>query len=109
MDQISGGGSSGFGLRYSEPGHPGIVFDVEVCLRAWSQGWQVGLYNPLGFDRNVGGRGTHMFDTDSGLKRNTERNRARLRQTYGVRFQELNELAAAANRDAGLITLPHRT
>ena len=41
-------------VMVTSPGDPGILFDVEYSLRAWSQGWQVGLYR-TGFSHGCGG------------------------------------------------------
>ncbi len=51
----------GFDLAYSSPGRAGIHFDYEISLRTWSRGWQVGLYSPSGFQRNVGVGGSDVF------------------------------------------------
>lgn len=43
---------------YTQPGDPGILFDVEYSLRAWaSRSWQVGIYRTE-FHHGVGGHGT---------------------------------------------------
>lgn len=42
---------------YTEPGEPGILFDIEYSLRAWKHGWQVGLYRTE-FHHGVGGHST---------------------------------------------------
>jgi GT2 family glycosyltransferase len=98
----------GFDPRLSGPGEPGIWLDYELCLRAWSSGMQVGLFESAAFRRNVGGQGTMMF---SGSKRrdNYRANLARVDDAYAedfsairTRIDELNlELARAVGAARG--------
>lgn len=50
----------GFDHTFSKPGESGIHFDYEICLRAWLNGYKVGLYSSL-FVRHVGIQGTITF------------------------------------------------
>ena len=60
----------------SEPGEPGILFDVEYSLRAWtSTKWQVGLYR-TGFTHGVGGHAS-MRDKEKRQIRKEVGNHAR--------------------------------
>jgi len=71
----------GFDYSYSKPGDPGIVFDHELCLKAWLNGWQVGLYEPKGFIMDIGEGGTKTFsNTDRGNHK--KKNQARFMHTY---------------------------
>jgi GT2 family glycosyltransferase len=60
----------------TEPGDPGIMFDVEYSLRAWaSEKWTVGLYQTE-FTHGVGGHSS-MKNQELRLKRLDTGNRAR--------------------------------
>ena len=51
----------GWDRRCSKAGEPGILFESEICYRAWKAGYQVGLINiPVKLDN--GDRGTIVYD-----------------------------------------------
>ena len=81
----------GFDLSYSKSGEPGIGYDYEISLRAWSNGWQVGLYGPPPFKKFVYGRGSMMF-SDTLREENKERNLELIRKTYGNKFDFIEKL-----------------
>ena len=80
----------GFDLRFSRPGEPGILSDDDMCLRAWLAGWQVGLFGPAAFERNVGGQGTLMFGP-AARKRNLQDNLQRVKETYGDKIDAIEK------------------
>ena len=70
-----------FDTAFSAPGEPGILFDHDICLRAWLAGWRVGVYGPAPFEKYVGGQGTLLFA--SGIrKRNAVVNFRRIHERY---------------------------
>ena len=73
----------GLDLSYSAVGEPGIHYDHEICLRAWSRGFQVG-WNPMPFMRFVGGSGTKIFGQMDKRVARAHKNQAKLVATYGA-------------------------
>ena len=69
-------------LKYSKPGKPGIVFDEEMCAKAWRGDWQVGLYGPPRFKKYVGRQGTEMFFGLARRKALEKKNKTLLRESY---------------------------
>jgi len=87
----------GFNLKYSKPGKPGIIFDDEICIRAWQKGWQVGLYGPPEFEKYVGGSGTSKY-FDINRRHEIERkNKTLLRDSYKDEFNSIAKLAQNLN------------
>jgi glycosyltransferase involved in cell wall biosynthesis len=86
----------GFDHAYSRPGEPGILFDHELCLRAWLSGWQVGLFDPPPFQKYVGGQGTKLFGA-AARSRNARDNVRRLHRDYGRRIGEIERTVRELN------------
>lgn len=84
----------GFDLDFSEPGKPGMGFEVDFGLRCWRAGYRV-AFTPMGFDRGDVG-GTLMFAPE-------ERDRAkadaweRLRAKHRDAFDLVSKRVHAAN------------
>ena len=66
----------------SSPGDPGILFDVEYSLRAWSKGWKVGLYET---DLRHGVGGHSSLASDEKIRMRNEAN-GRARAYIGKRY-----------------------
>ena len=88
----------GFDAHYSVAGEPGIRLDDEICLRAWTSGWQVGLFGPPVFRRDVGGKGTFLFGKLE-LKRNKRANLERLMGTYESVIPEIDRAIEELNSE----------
>jgi GT2 family glycosyltransferase len=86
----------GFESRLSEPGEPGIWLDYDLCLRAWTSGRHVGLYETAPFDRNVGGQGTVLY---SGAKRfeNWSKNGRHVERSFGAQMSSIHRTLAELN------------
>ena len=80
----------GFDLRLSGPGEPGIWLDYDICLRAWSSGRRVGVYESDDFQRNIGGQGTIMF-TGSKRSENFDKNLAHVRGTFADKVSSIRQ------------------
>jgi glycosyltransferase involved in cell wall biosynthesis len=85
----------GFDFAFSDPGDPGMGFEVDLAIRCWLAGYRVG-FTRMGFERGVGG--TTIFDTE-GRAEARETAWERLNRRYGDRFDELTHLVRAANRE----------
>jgi GT2 family glycosyltransferase len=87
----------GFDLGFSEPGEPGMGFEVDFALRCWEAGYQVG-FTPMGFDRGAVG-GTETFEQQD---RSQARKEAweKLRADHRDQFDQISTRVHAAN--AGL-------
>lgn len=87
----------GFNLGFSDPGEPGMGFEVDFALRCWEAGYQVG-FTPMGIDRGAVG-GTKMFEQQD---RSQAREDAwsKLRADHRAQFDEISTRVHAAN--AGL-------
>jgi glycosyltransferase involved in cell wall biosynthesis len=89
----------GWDYSFSKVGEPGICFDNELCLRAWSQGFQVGYLfvpfkgQPGSYTRDGG---TVLFS--SGKRRiNQLRNERKILQRYGPKAERISQLVKNAN------------
>ena len=89
----------GWDFTYSKVGDPGICFDNELCLRAWSQGYKVG-YQFVPFKgpakHYACDGGTVLF---SGTRRrlNMRRNQRATARTYAGDLEKLEQLVDDAN------------
>lgn len=86
-----------FDTRYSGPGEPGILFDHDVCIRAWRAGHRVGLYGPPPFRKYVGGQGTYMFG-HAARRRNAVANAQQIRDRWAADLPAINQMTAALNQ-----------
>lgn len=89
----------GWDFSYSKVGDPGICFDNELCLRAWSQGYKVGYqFVPFkGPARHYAcDGGTVLF---SGTKRrlNMRRNQRATARAYAHNLKKLENMVDEAN------------
>lgn len=86
----------GFDLGFSEPGEPGMGFEVDFGLRCWEAGYHVG-FTPMGLERGGLG-GTKTFEQQD---RKTAKEEAweKLRADHRSRFDEISSRAYAANAD----------
>jgi hypothetical protein len=86
----------GFDLSYSHVGWPAIHFDIEMSLRVWLNGGQVGWF-PMHFQQR-GPAGTKGFGHFPKRLQQLKRNHAKLEETYGDRISQIHELVTAANQ-----------
>ena len=86
----------GFDFQYSTVGWPGIHFDIEMSLRTWLKGGQVGFYKP--FFEQAGGRGTEIFGHRDKRQSQLKKNYKQLRREYADRMTEINALVKIANK-----------
>ncbi len=86
----------GFDLSYSPVGWPAIHFDIEMSLRVWMNGGQVGWF-PMGFQQ-LGDGGTKTFGHFPKRLHQLKRNHAKLEETYGPRLPHIQDLVKTANR-----------
>ena len=89
----------GWDHSFSAPGDPGICFESELCLRAWTQGYRVGyrfvpLKGPAGHYAMNGG--TTLFAPDT-RERNRLANSQRIFERYESRAADIDELVRTAN------------
>jgi glycosyltransferase involved in cell wall biosynthesis len=89
----------GWDHTFSAPGDPGICFDSELCLRAWTKGYRVGysftpLKGPAGHYAMDGG--TNLFTPDE-RERNRLANSRRIHERYASRAEEIDVLVKRAN------------
>jgi glycosyltransferase involved in cell wall biosynthesis len=92
----------GWDYAFSGAGEPGICFDNELCLRAWSKGYQVGyLFIPFKGPAGKYSRdgGTQLF-TPVVRRANQLRNERRISDLYGRQAATISKLVCAANRSA---------
>ena len=93
----------GWDYSFSRAGEPGICFDNELCLRAWTSGYQVG-YSFVPFKGPPGhyslDGGTMLFSSTA-RRINQVRNQKRIFAMYAKRVRLINRLVREANRDAG--------
>lgn len=87
----------GFDIDYAPVGWPGIHFDVELSLRTWARGGQVGWYEP-GFEQ-AGPRGTESFGNLPKRLSQLEKNHASMVRDYAAELPRIHERVAAANRE----------
>jgi glycosyltransferase involved in cell wall biosynthesis len=89
----------GWDYSFSRVGEPGIGFDNELCLRAWTNDYQVG-YSFVPFKGPSGhypaDGGTVLFSNDI-RHRNSVRNSATIFERYGQHAGRIDTLVAAAN------------
>jgi glycosyltransferase involved in cell wall biosynthesis len=85
----------GFDMSYSLVGWPAIHFDIEMSLRVWRCGGQVGWFRMPFEQRGVPGSKSfgHLQKRLDQLKRN----HAKLEETYGEELPRIRDLVAAAN------------
>lgn len=86
----------GFDIAFSAAGEPGILFDHDICFRAWLAGWHVGVYGPAPFEKYVGGQGTFMF-ASSVRKRNAASNFQRIHARYALEQARVDAMTARLN------------
>jgi GT2 family glycosyltransferase len=86
----------GFDLDFSEPGEPGMGFEVDFGLRCWEAGYRVG-FTPMGLDRGAVG-GTMTFSQQSRDEAHEEA-WAKLRADHRDRFDEVTERVWRANAE----------
>lgn len=86
----------GFDLSFSDPGEPGMGFEVDLALRCWRAGYLVG-FTPMGFDRgDVGGTMTFaQQDRDEAH----EEAWAKLRADHRGQFDTVAERVWRANAE----------
>lgn len=93
----------GWDYSFSRAGEPGICFDNELCLRAWTNGYQVG-YSFVPFKGPPGhyslDGGTMLF-SGTARRRNQVRNQERIFAMYAKRVRLIDRLVRKANRSAG--------
>lgn len=92
----------GWDYSFSGVGEPGICFDNELCLRAWSRGYQVGyLFAPFKGPPGKYSRdgGTNLFAPVT-RRSNQLRNERRINELYGRHAAHISRLVCAANRGA---------
>jgi hypothetical protein len=87
----------GFDLGFSDPGKPGMGFEVDFGLRCWRAGYRV-AFTPMGFDRGDVG-GTLLYAPEE-RERAHETAWERLRSKHRAAFDTVSERVHAAN--AGL-------
>lgn len=87
----------GFDLGFSEPGEPGMGFEVDFALRCWEAGYQVG-FTPMHFERGSVG-GTKAFEQQDRSQAREEAWR-KLRADHRDQFDVISTRVHAAN--AGL-------
>lgn len=86
----------GFDLAFSDPGQPGMGFEVDFALRCWEAGYRVG-FTPMGLDRGAVG-GTMTFsqqDRDDAH----EQAWTKLRADHRDHFEEVAARVHEANAD----------
>lgn len=86
----------GLDFKYAPVGWPGIHFDVELSLRVWDSGGQVGWYTP-GF-RQLGARGTEDFGHKGKRLSQLVANHGHLVADYTDRMPAIQARVAAANQ-----------
>lgn len=90
----------GWDYSFSRAGEPGICFDNELCLRAWTNGYQVG-YSFVPFKGPPGhyslDGGTMLF-SGTARRRNQVRNQKRIFAMYAKRVRLIDRLVREANR-----------
>ncbi|HJV09744.1 MAG TPA: hypothetical protein VJ653_08680, partial [Acidimicrobiales bacterium] len=90
----------GFDVSFAEPGTPGICFESEYCLRAWTHGYQVALVEIPVKDRYPGQGGTLLWAREE-RRRNEARNKQRIVEMYDAHLADIQQRVREAN--AGLI------
>ena len=88
----------GLDLSYSPVGEPGIHYDHEICLRAWSRGFQVG-WNPMPFMRFVGGSGTKIFGQMDKRIARAHKNQTKLVAMYGAQLASVQAEVRCLNEE----------
>jgi hypothetical protein len=87
----------GFDFEYAPVGWPGIHFDVEMSLRTWMRGGQVGWYQS-GFEQ-AGQRGTESMGNLPKRLSQLEKNHGLLLRDYQEALPEIQERVRNANRE----------
>jgi glycosyltransferase involved in cell wall biosynthesis len=87
----------GFDFSYSPVGWPAIHFDIEMALRVWMKGGQVGWF-PMDFHGRGDGGGTKAFGHYPKRLQQLKRNHGKLEETYGAHIPHIQELVRTANR-----------
>lgn len=91
----------GWEYSFSEVGEPGICSDNELCLRAWTKGYQVG-YSFVPFKGPAGhypaDGGTVLFSNDIRV-RNSVRNSDTIFAWYGKHAARIDSLVEEANSE----------
>jgi hypothetical protein len=87
----------GFDFEYAPVGWPGIHFDVEMSLRTWMRGGQVGWYQP-GFVQ-AGARGTEIMGNLPKRLSQLEKNHGLMVRDYSGALAEIHERVRVANRE----------
>jgi len=91
----------GWDYAFSAPGDPGICFESEFCLRAWTEGYRVGyssvpLKGPAGHYAMDGG--TTIF-AGADRERNRLTNSWRIFERYKSHSAEIDALVEQANAE----------
>jgi glycosyltransferase involved in cell wall biosynthesis len=91
----------GWDHSFSAPGEPGICFESELCLRAWTNGYRVG-YRFVPFKGPPGhyalDGGTMLFSRDT-RERNRNANAERIFRMYRARSTQIDVLVRQANEE----------
>ncbi|CAN5444264.1 MAG: hypothetical protein ACR2HP_04995 [Ilumatobacteraceae bacterium] len=90
----------GWDHSFSAPGEPGICFESEFCLRAWTNGYRVGYrFVPFkGPPGHYGPDGGTMLFAEETRERNRLRNSKRIYQRYSAQAAQIDSLVASAHR-----------
>lgn len=90
----------GWDHSFSAPGEPGICFESEFCLRAWTNGYRVGYrFVPFkGPPGHYGLDGGTMLFAEETRERNRLRNSKRIYQRYSAQAAQIDSLVASAHR-----------
>jgi len=96
----------GWDFSFSGVGEPGICFDNELCLRAWTKGYKVGyIFVPFKGEPHhysLDG-GTMLFSRETRI-RNQWKNHRRISTMYGPQASRISELVRRANQGIGVAT-----
>jgi glycosyltransferase involved in cell wall biosynthesis len=91
----------GWDHSFSAPGEPGICFESEFCLRAWTDGYRVG-YSFVPFKGPPGhyamDGGTMLFSRDA-RERNRVANAEQIFRMYRTRATQIDLLVRQANQE----------
>jgi hypothetical protein len=94
----------GWDFSFSRVGEPGICFDNELCLRAWTNGYKVGYrfvpFKGKPYQYSLDG-GTMLFSREVRM-RNQWKNHRRISVMYGSQADQIAESVGAANRQLGI-------
>ena len=99
----------GFDHAYSEPGEPGILFEADLCWRAWLAGWRVGLVDCfVKGDAEGGGVIPGTLWSSHARQEAGPRNRQRLSDTYRSVREDVARRIEALNRTQLVAAEPAR-